>query len=207
MLKKSLDNPRAAPYATPSMSSPLSPTMLIRGSFVHAWTERGDHLNGRDEEGDQEGGSEDEEEEVRRRSSGFAGGEKSPPYAFWGARVIAVSTACAANTVGSVSGRAALLHSAHVFIEDGAWGPTHAISNNEGIRALLAASAVARSPSPLGRGEATNKATTSSPAMSLRVSFKFPRARTARSPPPHRLRRSSGGLRDRARGARGPRCP
>ena len=64
------------------------------------------------------------------------------------ARVIAVSTASAANVAGSASGRADLLRRAHVFIEDGAWGPTHAISNKEVVRARLAASAVARSPSP-----------------------------------------------------------
>ena len=61
MLKKTLDKARAPPYATPSMSSPLSPEMLIGGFFVHAWTERGDLINGCEEEGCQEGRLEEEE--------------------------------------------------------------------------------------------------------------------------------------------------
>ena len=61
VLKKNLDKGMGAPYPTPSMSSPLSPTMLIRGSSVHAWTERGDYRNGREEEGRQEGRIEEEE--------------------------------------------------------------------------------------------------------------------------------------------------
>lgn len=165
-----------------------------------------------DEEGDQEGGSEDEEEEVSRRSSVFAGGEKSPPYAFRGPRSRGVNghAADVANAVGPASGRAALLRSAHVFIEDGAWGPTHAISNKEGIRALLAASAVARSPSTLLRHEVAdehnNNETRDSHDQPAGLST-LPRVRTSRSQPPRRPRRSSGALRDQARGARDPRCP
>ena len=61
VLKKSLDKLLERPYPTPSMSSPLSPEMLNRGSSVHAWTERGDSENGREEEGRQEGRFEEEE--------------------------------------------------------------------------------------------------------------------------------------------------
>ena len=61
LLKKILDKGEWRPYPTPSMSSPLSPTMLIRGSSVQTWTERGDYRNGREEEGRQEGRIEEEE--------------------------------------------------------------------------------------------------------------------------------------------------
>jgi hypothetical protein len=61
-----------------------------------------------------------------------------------------------------------LLPARDVFIEDGAWGPTHAISDKEVVRALLAASAVARSPSTSRRCEATNN-NNAARLLSLRV--------------------------------------
>ena len=63
--KKRLDKVWGAPYATDSMSGPLSPEMLKRGAYpVHSWTERGDLNDAGQEEGCQEG---DQEEEVSAR--------------------------------------------------------------------------------------------------------------------------------------------
>ena len=63
-MKKMLDIGVSAPYPTPSMSTPSSPDILERGAqfaqFVHAWTERGDLTNAREEEGGQEGLEEEE---------------------------------------------------------------------------------------------------------------------------------------------------
>jgi len=60
--KKKLDNLQGGPYATASMSGPLSPDMLKRGAPhpVHVWTERGDLENAGQEEGCQEEGCEEE---------------------------------------------------------------------------------------------------------------------------------------------------
>ena len=60
--KKKLDKPERRPYATASMSSPLSPEMLKRGALhpVHDWTERGDLENAGQEEGCEEEGCEEE---------------------------------------------------------------------------------------------------------------------------------------------------
>jgi hypothetical protein len=70
-VKKVLDMVRRRPYATPSMSSPLSPEMLARGSFpVHSWTERGDLKNGRQEEGSEEGVEEEEVSASGKRGGG-----------------------------------------------------------------------------------------------------------------------------------------
>ena len=78
--KKTLDNVEVGPYATASMSSPLSPEMLNRGSSVHAWTERGDLENAGQEEGSEEG---DQEEEVRAPGCGLKGGwTDHPPVHF-----------------------------------------------------------------------------------------------------------------------------
>ena len=58
------------------MLMPSSPDILeMRAEFVHAWTERGDHTNAREEEGGQEGL---EEEEVTRLP-GERGGEHIHP--------------------------------------------------------------------------------------------------------------------------------
>jgi hypothetical protein len=61
LLKKMLDNALGDAYPTPSMSMSSSPDILEMGAcFVHAWTERGDLQNAREEEGGQEGHEEEE---------------------------------------------------------------------------------------------------------------------------------------------------
>ena len=60
--KKTLDKVGGGPYATASMSSPLSPEMLTKGAdHVQPWTERGDLKNAGQEEGCQEGRKQEEE--------------------------------------------------------------------------------------------------------------------------------------------------
>ena len=73
-IEKDVDKGGVAPYPTPSMSSPLSPDMLIRGAIpVQIWTERGDLTDGCQEEGEE--GC--EEEEVGAPGNGGVNG--SPP--------------------------------------------------------------------------------------------------------------------------------
>ena len=58
--KKMLDTRGVGPYATSSMRTPSSPTMLSEGDLVQSWTERGDLKDAGEEEG------QGQEEEVRR---------------------------------------------------------------------------------------------------------------------------------------------
>ena len=58
--QKMLDTGEDGPYATSSMRTPSSPTMLARATPVQIWTERGDYEDAGEEEG------QGQEEEVRR---------------------------------------------------------------------------------------------------------------------------------------------
>ena len=79
-----LDKSPAGTYPTPSMSMFPSPDILgMRVQNVHAWTERGDLTNAREEEGGQEGL---EEEEVNG-CPGKGGVSHSPLPLYFGARM------------------------------------------------------------------------------------------------------------------------